>query len=112
MKRRKKKTVDLNHLFQTSCGWCGHPIPDDKEVFSGGGKVRPGIDLTSHMGHALPIYLRELDKTVLIAVTGPDSDARRDGHDFMYLTCSEACARSLKAAFETEIEFGKRSDSR
>jgi hypothetical protein len=49
-----------------------------------------------------------LDKTVLIAVTGLDSDARRDGQDFVYMTCSAACARALKTAFEGEIELGKR----
>ena len=47
---------------------------------------------------------------MLVAVTGLDSDARRDGHDFVYMTCSEACARSMKTAFEGEIEMGKRLD--
>ena len=40
-------------------------------------------------------------------VTGLDSEARRNGDDFMYMTCTEACARSLKTAFQREIEIGK-----
>ncbi len=108
MKRRKKKASDLTERFQTTCGWCGRRIPPDTEVFGGGGKARPGLDLTAHAGQVLPIYFVGLDKTVLLAITGLDSDARRDGHDFMYMTCSEACARSLKTAFESEIEVGKR----
>jgi hypothetical protein len=47
-----------------------------------------------------------LDKTVLVAVTGLDSEARRHGDDFMYMTCTEACAGSLKTAFHREIEIG------
>jgi hypothetical protein len=77
-------------------------------VFGGGGKARPGIDLSAHAGHVLPVYLVGLDRTVLVAVTGLDSEARREGHDFVYMTCSAACARSLKAAFEGEIELGRR----
>ncbi|HEY1858711.1 MAG TPA: hypothetical protein VGG61_00040 [Gemmataceae bacterium] len=49
-----------------------------------------------------------LDKTVLVAVAGLDSEARREGSDFVYMTCREDCARSLKTAFEGEIELGKR----
>jgi hypothetical protein len=45
---------------------------------------------------------------VLVAVAGLDSDARRDGHDFVYMTCSEPCAISLKTAFQGEIDMGKR----
>jgi hypothetical protein len=108
MKRRKKKPADLARRFQTTCGWCGRKIPPDTEVFGGGGKARPGFDLTAHAGKVLPIYFATLDKTVLVAVAGLDSEARREGSDFVYMTCSEDCARSLKTAFEGEIELGKR----
>jgi hypothetical protein len=108
MKRRKKKPDDLARRFQTTCGWCGRKIPPDTEVFGGGGKARPGIDLTSLAGQVLPLYFAGADKTVLVAVAGLDSDARRDGHDFVYMTCSEACAISLKTALQGEIDMGKR----
>ncbi|HVS34356.1 MAG TPA: hypothetical protein VMS17_02175 [Gemmataceae bacterium] len=108
MKRRKKQFADLAQRFQTSCDWCGRSIPPDMEVLGGGGKARPGVDLNAHAGRVLPVYLVGPDKTVLVGVTGPDSPARRDGHDFVYMTCSAACAGSLKAAFEGEIEMGRR----
>jgi hypothetical protein len=108
MKRRKKKFADLAQRFQTTCGWCGRRIPPNTEVFGGGGKARPGIDLTAQAGQVVPVHLVGLDKTVLIAIAGLDSDARRDGNEFVYMTCSAACARSLKTAFESEIEMGKR----
>jgi hypothetical protein len=107
MKRRKKKPIDLVERFQTTCAWCERRIPPNTEVFGGGGKARPGVDLSAHAGHVLPLYLLALDKTVLVAVAGPDSDARRDGYDFVYMTCSESCGHALKAAFEGEIEIRK-----
>jgi hypothetical protein len=108
MKRRKKKRDDLAHRFETTCGWCGRRIPPDTEVYGGSGKARPGVDLTAHAGQVLPLYLVGPDMTVLVAIAGLDSEARRDGYDFVYMTCSEGCARSLKTAFDGEIERGKR----
>ncbi|HKI37398.1 MAG TPA: hypothetical protein VKA46_36425 [Gemmataceae bacterium] len=108
MKRRQKKPQNLIELFQATCGWCGKTIPPDTEVFGGGGKVRPGVDLSSKAGQVMPLYLAGPDKTVLVAVTGADSEARRDGHDFVYMTCSAACGERLRAAFQGEIELGKR----
>jgi hypothetical protein len=107
-RRKKKKSIDLAQLFQTTCGWCGRSIPPDANVIVGGGKARPGIDLTAQAGYVMPIHLVGADKTVLVAITGLDSEARRAGQDFVYMTCSEACARSLKAALESDIEMGKR----
>ncbi len=108
MKRRTKKPVDLVQRFETTCGWCGRSIPADTEVFGGGCKVRPGIDLNAIAGQVLPVYLVGAGKTVLVAVTALDSDARCEGNDFVYMTCSEACGRNLKAAFESDFELGKR----
>jgi hypothetical protein len=109
MKNRKRKSGDLLHLFETTCGWCGRRIPPGTEVFGGSGKARPDVDLTAHMGRVLPIHLVSANKTVLIAVAGVDSEARREGYDFVYMTCSEECARNLKTAFERDIETGTRS---
>ncbi len=67
MKRRKKKPLDLVQRFETTCGWCGRNIPADTEVFGGGGKARPGIDLKSMAGQVLPVYLVGAGKTVLVA---------------------------------------------
>ena len=111
MKRRKKKPVDPAEIFRTTCGWCGKKIPPDTEVFGGGGKARPGFALAAQAGKVLLVHLEGLDKSVLVAVSGVESDARREGKDFVYLTCGEVCARSLKAAFEHEIEMAKRKGS-
>jgi hypothetical protein len=108
MKRRRRKPPDLLELFEKTCGWCGKTILANTPVFGGGGKARPGVDLSDKAGKVMPIDLIRARKTVLIAVTAPDSDARRDGHDFVYLTCSADCALRMRAAFQDDIESGKR----
>jgi hypothetical protein len=109
MKRRKSKSDDLTHRFHTTCGWCGRKIPPDVPVFGGTGKSRPDVDLTAQAGSVLPLHLVSADKTVLIAVAGLDSEARREGADLVYMTCSEDCARNLNAAFARDIEMAKQS---
>src|SRR5262249_445619 len=103
MKRRKKPKRspmdELIDLFQTTCGWCGRRIPPNTEVFGGGGKARAGFDLTPHFGKVLPVHLVGAGKTVLVAVCTLDSEARREGHDFVYMVCSEPCGNALKTAF-------------
>jgi hypothetical protein len=107
MKRRKKKPQNLAERFQSTCGWCGKVIPPDTAVFGGGGKARPGIDLSPVAGQVMPLYLVGLAKTVLVAVPGEESDAKRDGHDFVFMTCSASCGAAMKLAFQGEIQLGK-----
>ncbi len=107
MKRRKRKSEDLVHRFETTCGWCGRHVPPDTPVFGGTAKARPGVDLTAHMGRVLSMCLASADKTVLVAVAGLDSEARREGYDFVYMTCSKSCARNLQTALERDIEIGR-----
>ena len=107
MKKSKKYLEDLLRRFETTCGWCGRRVPTDMPVFGGGGKARPGINVNAHAGQVLRVYLEGQRKTVLVAVTGRGSEARRAGEDFVYMTCSEACAHSLKTAIESDIEMAK-----
>ena len=98
---RLQKLDDFAHRFLTTCGWCGRKIPPDTEVFGGGGKARPGIDLTSHAGQVLPVYLITLDKTVLVAVTGygQEEDRRRSREAGFDYHLTKPLAPNLLTAF-------------
>ena len=106
MKKRKNKARNLADLFQSTCGWCGKRIPSDTERFGFGAKARPGIDLSGKAGQVVPLYLAGCDKTVLVAVAGLESDAKREGNDLVFMTCSAACGKLLQAAMQREIEMG------
>ncbi len=88
------------------CAWCGKTIPKDSEVFALGGKKRPGIDLAEYEGGAIRIALFEQNRDVAAIVPSADSQACRDGRDFMFMVCSETCGSELKAALEVESALG------
>ena len=49
--------------------------------------------------------LLSVDKTVLVAVTGLDSEAKRRGHDLMFMTCSDECGEKLRRAVEEDFNI-------
>jgi len=105
MKRRKKRPPSRNERFQSTCGWCGKHIPEDTEVFGAGARAHGNIDLTPHAGTVIEMALLSVDKTVLVAVTGLDSEAKRRGHDLMFMTCSDECGEKLRRAVEEDFNI-------
>lgn len=90
----------------TQCGWCNRHISEDVEVFAFGARLRPGIDLSEYEGHCIELAMASKEKPVFALVTVDGSDAKADGKDMMFLTCSETCALALKAALEKEVSVG------
>jgi len=88
------------------CSWCGQSIPEDTPVFGFGGKTRPGVDMAEFEGATIRISLVTQDRTVMAIVPTADSHARLDGHDFMFMVCSETCGSEMKAVLDAEIAFG------
>ena len=89
-----------------TCAWCEKKIPDDTPVFGMGARMRAGADLSAFEGAGVRMTLVTKNRTVMAIVPPPDSDARRDGYDFMFMTCSEACAAELQSTMNAEIALG------
>ncbi len=90
-----------------SCAWCGKPIPEDTPVFGFGGKARPGVDLSKYEGKAVEITIVTMNRRVPMMVPSADSQAKREGKDFMFMVCSEECGEDAKAALEEDISLGR-----
>ena len=88
------------------CSWCGKRIKDNTAVYGLSGKKRPGVDLTEYEGSAILMSLVTVSKKVICMVTAPDSQAKVDGKDFMFMVCSEACATEMKSSMDQEAAFG------
>jgi hypothetical protein len=88
------------------CCWCGKDIPEDTPVFGMGGRKRGGADLSGFEGAGVRISLVTQDRAVNAIVPAADSQARRDGRDFMFMVCSEQCAAELKSVLQEEISLG------
>jgi hypothetical protein len=101
MSRGGKGMDELAHI----CAWCNKRIPEDAEVFGLPAKARQGIDLKGQEGTIIQLSLALVDKTVPAIVVASDSEAKRQGYDFAFMLCSQACARSLKDALQREIDI-------
>lgn len=101
-KNWKKPTVEA--VIDT-CTWCGKPIPPDHERFSINCQKRPGMDISQYEGNIMAVRLT-MGKTVWALVPTADSDAKRAGHDFMFLVCSDACGVELSDVLRHEKGIG------
>jgi len=108
--RRRNKVAELfarrAERFQTECGWCGKTIGEDDPVFAVGGRVHAGIDLSLVEGKVLELTFEIAKKTVLAGVAGFDSEAKAEGKDIVFMTCSDECGRRVQAAFADELAHG------
>lgn len=103
-----KKWLEKNFTVEpikNICAWCGKEIPEDSEVFSLGAKVRQGFDIKGQEGRIIPLSLIQADKTIPAIVTTSNSDAKREGNDLLFMTCSQGCAKSLKKTLHKEKEI-------
>ena len=64
------------------------------------------MDVSEFEGGAIRISLVSQDRDVIAIVPTADSEARRDGNDFMFMVCSEICGFDMKATLEHEIALG------
>ena len=110
--KRRRQVADLfarrAERFQQECGWCGKTIGEDEAVFAVGGRVHKGIDLSLVEGKVIELTFEVVGKTVLAGVAGFDSDAKAEGKDIIFMTCSEDCGRLIQAAFAKEFTRGLR----
>jgi hypothetical protein len=89
-----------------TCAWCGGPIEEGSEIFGTGAKIREGIDFVQSSGQdGFLLEVTIAGRRVPTVVTGKDSEARKQGNDLMFMTCSMSCAEELKDALERERDI-------
>ncbi len=108
----KKKQFENQEIILNACAWCNKLVSEGVEVFGLGAKAKKGlIDkliLKNKEGKFITLNLSVSKKTVTTLVANSDSQAKRDGKDFMFLTCSHTCAELLKDALQKEVDmFGE-----
>jgi len=102
----KNKKPDINQVM-TTCSWCGQKIGKDGPIYALGCKKHPDIDISKYEGKVMPVKITTSGKTIWSIVPSADSDARRNGNDFMFTLCSEKCGDELKEVLDIEKEFGE-----
>jgi hypothetical protein len=79
-----------------------NPIPKDGDIFAFGVKSSGNIDLSEKEGEFVSLDLTLEDRSVAAIVTTRSSEARKQGYDLIFLTCSQTCAEELKDALQAE----------
>ncbi|MCK4486467.1 MAG: hypothetical protein KAU38_06885 [Desulfobacterales bacterium] len=103
LKRKKPKIEQI----MTTCSWCGLKIRSEGPIYAIGCKKRPEVDISKYESKVMPVMISTLGKTIWSIVPPADSDARKDGNDFMFTLCSEECGDQLKETLEIEKDLGE-----
>jgi len=101
LKRKKPKVKKV----LTTCCWCDKRIGENQEILALGCKKRPGVDISKYEGGIMSVTIASIGKTIWAIVPSADSDARREGKDFMFTLCSDECGLGLKEALEQEKDI-------
>jgi len=102
----KRKKPKIEHVM-TTCSWCGLKIRSEVPIYAIGCKKRPEVDISKYESKVMPVKISTLGKTIWSIVPPADSDARKDGNDFMFTLCSEECGDQLKETLDLEKEIGE-----
>lgn len=102
VRRRRDSQSRLQFRMRTACAWCGKYVTEDTPVYSRGGKLQPGVDLSAYAGQVITMRLASHRKTLLLAITGLGSEARREGYDYIFMICSHECGDELAEALRQE----------
>ncbi len=90
----------------SKCAWCGKEIDEESAVYAFGIKFQPGVDLTEYEGKLIALSIITKDKKVPMLVTTEDSEAKEDGNDAMFMTCSNECGMEMRDILMEEKSIG------
>jgi hypothetical protein len=97
----KKTQARLNKYWISHCGWCRREIGEDVPCIGISMKFRDPSDYQRQKGKIIQFELAT-GRVVLAGCVKPDSPARREGKDVIFMVCSDQCGNELMAAMREE----------
>ncbi len=88
------------------CAWCGKKINEESPVYGFGIKFRPGVNLSEYEGKIIELSIITQNKNVPMMITKDGSDAKIDGNDAMFMTCSNECGNKMGEILLHEKSIG------
>lgn len=88
------------------CAGCGKRIDEESPVYGLGIKFRPSVDLSEFEGKIIELSILTQNKNVPMVVTTEGSEAKEDGHDAMFMTCSNDCGKKMRDILIKEKSIG------
>ncbi len=88
------------------CAWCGNRIDEKSPVCGFGIKFRPSVDLSEFEGKIIELSILTQNKNVPMMITTEGSEAKENGHDAMFMTCSNECNKEMRDILIKEKSIG------
>lgn len=88
------------------CAWCGNRVDEESPVYGLGIKFRPSVDLSEFEGKLVEFSILTQNKKVPMMITTERSEAKEDGRDAMFMTCSNECAKEMRDILIKEKSIG------
>ena len=101
-----KATIMTDEDVLSRCAWCGMGIDEEAEVYGLGAKFCRDVDLSEYESQVIELKILTEDRVVPMMITTKGSDAKKAGHDAMFMTCSNECANEMRDALLKETSVG------
>jgi endogenous inhibitor of DNA gyrase (YacG/DUF329 family) len=101
-----KATIMADEDVLSRCAWCGKGIDEKTEVFGLGAVFCRNIDLSEYESQVIELKILTEKRVVPMIIAAKASDAKKAGHDAMFMTCSEECANEMKETLLEEKSIG------
>ena len=101
-----KATIMTNEDVLTRCAWCGKGIDEEAEVYGLGAVFCQDVDLSEYESQVIELKILTEDRIVPMIIAARASDAKKAGHDAMFMTCSNECANEMRETLLEEESVG------
>jgi hypothetical protein len=101
-----KATIMTDEDVLTRCAWCGTGIDEEAEVYGLGGVFCRDVDLSEYESQVIELKILTKDRIVPMIISAKASDAKKAGHDVMFMTCSNECATEMRESLLEEKSVG------
>ena len=101
-----KATIMTDEDVLSRCAWCGIRIDEEAEVYGFGAKFCRDVDLSEYESQVIELKIFTENRVVPMIIAAKASDAKKAGHDAMFMTCSNECANEMRETLLEEKSVG------
>ena len=99
----RRRQAEKEEYWLSHCCWCNREMRDDSERFSINTKFRDPKDYRKNAGKIVEFYVPVVDRSIMAFAVTPDSEAKKQGYEIMFVICSERCREELSAGLREDI---------
>jgi len=99
-------TIMNNEDALSRCAWCGMGIDEEAEIYGLGAMFRRDVDLSEYESQVIELKILTEKRIVPMMIAAKGSDAKKGGHDAMFMTCSGKCANEMRETLLEETSIG------